>query len=357
MSRRGAAIGRFGPAKPFRLGGRVALACAASALLLVGGWTALWFFARSQAIDSFDAWLASERTHGRSWSCTDRDVSGYPLAIRLVCDRPTFQGAVADGVFRGDMSRLTAEADLYQPTRVDIDLQSPLAVTEVNGPRTFHAVWSNATLMLRGTLPADLARGWLMAENIVIGDTAPTSRVDHVELSFRPIVRQGDQRSDLDATLKVAGAQVPSADAAFGSTDPLSLTVQGIVTQVAFDGATTAPDVLGPWSHAGGQVHVDTFSVAKGSFKAEGGGRIGLDEEHRVEGRLETRFTGLEPIAARFGIPLGAVKVGGLLANLLGGKPSGGDGEQGGIALAVAAKDGHVLLGPVRTGVSLHPLY
>ena len=64
------------------------------------------------------------------------------------------------------------------------------------------------------------------------------------------------------------------------------------------------------------------FGFAKGSFPRRRDGRelSGRPDQHQVQGRLDARFDGLAPVAARFGIPIAAVNVGGLLSGLLGGK-------------------------------------
>jgi hypothetical protein len=339
---------------------RLAPAILLSLVLLTGGWSLLWFFARYEAQAAFGQWLASERSFGRVWSCPNQGVGGYPLGIVLTCDQPTLKGEIGDGVFQGDIAGLRAEARLYFPTNVTVTFVSPLHATEVGGTRRIDASWSAATLSLRGLLPDNLDRGLLQVEDLQIdpaGGTDEGARIGHVELAFKPVTRAADARADLETTFVADNARIPALDAALGTADPMGFRLKGFATQVKFDGGMTLRDVLDPWSHAGGQLHIQSFSLDKGAFAVKGSGRLGLDEDHRVEGRLDTGFSGLGPIAAKFGLPLDAVKLGSALSGLLGGKTADSDAPASDIALPVVAKGGRLYVGPLKTGIALVPLY
>ena len=353
--RRGAA--RRGTLRVERPPVRVLPMLGLSLLLLVAGWTALWLFARYEAVVTFERWRTSERSFGRAWDCPNQHVGGYPLGIVLTCDHPTFKGPVADGLFQGGLDGLRAEARLYFPTNVIVTLAGPLALTEVAGPRRFDARWSSALLTLRGLLPADLDRGLLELADLQLGPVPLAASARQVTIGFKPINRAADARIDLEATLTADDAHVPELDTALGSTDPLQLRFSGFATQVAFTGGVTLPELLDPWIAAGGQLHVGNLDLVKGAFQAHATGRLGLDEEHRLQGRLDTGFSGLEPVAARLGLPIAAVKVGGLLSGLLGGAAPASDAPAADLSLPIIAKDGRLKLGPVDTGVRLLPLY
>ncbi|MDX7952956.1 DUF2125 domain-containing protein [Lichenihabitans sp. Uapishka_5] len=332
-----------------------------SLLLFLGGWTALWVFARYEAVATFARWRANERSFGRAWTCPDEHVGGFPLGIVLSCDHPTFKGPVADGLFQGELGGLKADARLYFPTNVAVTLAGPLRMQEVGGPRQLDAAWTSGLLTLRGSLPGDLDRGQLDMTGLSVGAgqgaTPPLGQADRLTLGFKPVERSADVRMDLETTVAAEGARIPTLDAAFASSDPLSLRFSGFLTQLGFTGGITLPEVLDPWVAAGGQLHVQSLIVTKGAFQVDAAGRLGLDEEHRPQGRLDAGFSGLAPVAARFGIPLGALQVGGLLSGLLGGAAASSDAPPADLRLPVIAKDGRLKLGQVDTGVRLLPLY
>jgi hypothetical protein len=330
-----------------------------SLLLFTGGWTILWFFARAEALSTFEQWRESERSFGRVWTCPGQSIGGYPLAIELTCDGPTFKGPVANGVFDGRLARLTATAQLYFPTKVVVTLTGPLEATEVATKQHVEATWAAGVVTLRGLLPDGLDRGLLEASQLRLADSAqPQDAVtlDRIALGFKPMPRSVDARSDVRASIDADGVRIPLLDASLGTRDPLAIRATALATQVRFDGRATAAEVLGPWMRAGGQVHLQDFDARKGALRITASGRFGLDEEHRLEGRVDAGFTGLGPLADRLGLPVDVLKLGGTLASLLGGSkdasPAGTD-----VTLPITAKNGTLMMGPVRTGVTLTPLY
>ena len=334
--------------------------CLVSLLVLVVGWSALWVFARQQALQSFAGWLGSERAHGRLWTCPDRRIGGFPLGIELSCAEPTFKGPLADGIYSGSVARVTAGAQLYFPTHVVVDLAGPLLLQNVGGGPSIRVDWSKALVTLRGDVPGDLDRGQVEITQAVVAlpgeDAARPVRIGRLEAGFRPMLQTPAQPVDAETSFTMSDGQVPDADAAFGSTDSISASLTGTITRFGGTGPTI-PQLLEPWREAGGQFRVKSFAFRKGDFRADGDGRLELDEDRRLQGRLETRFSGLEPVAKRFGIPTGAVALGGVLSNLLGGKGTSSGLGQPELALPLIAKEGRLWIGPVKTGIKLDPLY
>ena len=116
------------------------------------------------------------------------------------------------------------------------------------------------------------------------------------------------------------------------------------------------PATVERWRRSGGRLDVANVTLTKGPLSLAAAGTLGLDELHRVRGRLDADLGGFEPLARRFGVPLQAVAVGGLLAGLLGPQPAPA-GPPGGVKLPIALADGSVSVGPFKTGLRLPPLY
>ena len=78
------------------------------------------------------------------------------------------------------------------------------------------------------------------------------------------------------------------------------------------------------WRQAGGSLDVALLSVVKGDSRLQARGSLGLDEAHRLMGKLDLRTAGLESLVTQVvGRQLGADKgalIGGLGVNLLGGE-------------------------------------
>lgn len=333
----------------------------ASLTVFVFGWVGLWVVARHEAKHAFATWLRNERAQGRAWTCPEERIGGFPLGIVVSCREPTFRGPLGDGIYEGTLDAFSADARLYFPTHVTVMLDGPLTLQDAKGGGPSARIdWSAAQLNLRGEVPGDLDRGQIELSDVVAvlpgqSMVAPL-HIGQVEASFRPVLQKAMQPFDVEAALTLTDARIPEADAAFGSPSPLSAKLTATVTRFTADG-TALPQLLEPWRDAGGQLRVKSFSFQKGAFRAEGEGRIELDDERRIEGRLDARFSGLEPVAKRFGIPTGAVQIGSALSNLFGSKGGNTDLNATDLALPLVAKDGHLWIGPVKIGVTLKPIY
>lgn len=328
-----------------------------SLLVFAVGWSALWLYARREAERAFSVWIAAERTHGRIWTCPSRQIGGFPLGIVLTCDRPTFAEA-GNATFKGELAGLRADARLYFPTSVEIDLAGPLIVHQDAGDPDLVVSWSNAHVTLRGDLPGDLNRGELGADGVAIsgGTAGPLIRIGHGEIGVKPKSPESDVQANAALSVKVLDVRSSEADAAFGSADPIAADVTGIVSNLPREGASL-PNLLEQWRLSGGQFNIERLALSKGSFQTDGQGHVRMDDQHRLEGRIDARFAGLEPVAARFGIPVGAVRFGGVLSGLFGAKPAKTETENQKLGLPLVARDGRLYVGPVKTGVVLPPLY
>jgi len=87
---------------------------------------------------------------------------------------------------------------------------------------------------------------------------------------------------------------------------------------------------------------------------------MGLDDAHRLAGRVELQMTGLGPLLQRFGVSPGNAAIGGRLGGLLGGRGQSGQnqsGAKGALRLPLDLNQGRAMIGPMRLPVVLNPLY
>ncbi len=325
-----------------------------SAAILVLGWSVLWGVARQQAVAGLDGLLASEAAHGRVWSCPDRAVTGYPFRIALSCRDLGFSGAVDGAPAEGRLAGLSAEAWLYEPSSVTLALTGPMVLTTADGRADFTLGWTSLNATLRGLI-GGLKRIEVLAEG------AELARPDGARGSARRVeLHAGPAASAIEGTdaveIAVSGAAVPALDAVTGEGAAVEGLFSGTVTRAYGDLPDFGPATVERWRRGGGRLDVSRLTLTKGPLSLGAAGTLGLDDLHRVQGRLDADLGGFEPLAKRFGVSLQAVAVGGLLGNLLGTKPAPA-GAPGGVALPVALSDGTVSVGPFKTGLRLAPLY
>ena len=324
-------------------------------VVLATGWSALWFYARSETVRNLDAWIAAEASHGRIWSCADRHIDGFPFGIGLTCNEPSFMQA-DNTAFAGRLTALRADAGLgasVTSANVTVDLTGPLRIEPGGGQPNLIVSWSKAGATLDGVVPGAFQRGQLEANGVEItaAGSAPV-RMERGRIDLRPRSQIDGATADLD--VDAAGLQDADLNALVGTSDLIDISGTATINHLPQWGAAL-PTLLEAWRKADGHIDLTRLALSKGSFGALGTARLRLDAAHRIEGRLDGRFEGLEPIAARFGIPVGAVKLGGLLSGLLGGqKPADGTSQ---ITLPLIARDGRLFLGPAKTAITLPPLY
>jgi hypothetical protein len=331
---------------------------AASALILVLGWSVLWGVARQQAISAMDGWMAAEAAHGRQWSCPGRDVSGFPFRIALSCRDVAFNGVVDGAPTEGHLAGLSAEVWIHEPSSVDIALAGPLALASQDGHADFTLSWAGLHATLRG-LVGGMKRVEFLAEGVDL--RRPDDRgghADRVALHAGPAAgRPGDDVAEA-VDVAVAGAAIPVLDALTGEDARFDGAVTGVVTRALGDLPDFGASTVERWRSGGGHVEVSSLVLGKGDLKATAAGTLGLDDQHRLAGRLDAGLSGFEPLMRRFGVPVRAAAIGGLLAQLLGGKtaPPAPDASRT-MTLPIVFGDGAMSIGPFKTALRLPSLY
>lgn len=324
--------------------------------VLAALWSLGWMAASSVAERRFAGWMAAEATAGRQWTCPGQTLDGYPFALRLHCDRPTFRGEIAGHTAVGGLEGLTAGVGLVRPGVLAVALRGPLNLRAEDDAFALELSWAALSLSVPGLLGTP-AGGAVAGERLAVSLSAPPQGDVNVRVArFEGEAGLADTAGpDRRFAFKAQGVGFPTLDPIAGLEAPADTSGEGVLR-----GATllSAPTVgrLEAWRAAGGRLDLAALTVTKGPFSGEAHGTLALDAAHRAAGALQTELAGFGPIAARFGIPVAGVQLGGLLSTLLaGGKapPPGGDH----VPLPFTLADGRLSVGPIATAVRLQPLY
>ena len=322
-------------------------------------WTGAWFYAARFATGRIAAWIEREKGHGRVWTCPEQTIGGFPFAMDVSCKEPALLAGNAGKTIAGTLGGLTARLSVFQPDQIAVTLASPLAVTDKTAGQTFNLQWNMLEGVVRG-LPSRVAAVDIAIRQPAVAfaaaDAAPqTVRAEFVQL--KAVRASGRPETDraYDVALKVKAAGVPALDALARSAEAVDLDAAFVATQA---GLASEPDMLSRleiWRRAGGRLELANASLVKGSLSLQAKGTLALDVAHKPEGDLEVEAAGIEELAAQFGLPLGSLKLGGLLAGLTGSPPPAANPKA--IHLALKMRDGRLYLGPFKTPVKLAPLY
>lgn len=330
-----------------------------SILILTLGWSSLWMFGRREAARIMEAWISGEAGHGRLWSCPNREITGFPLTIHVSCRNPTYKGSIGRDVVQASFAGLDAETFIYQPSQVDLSATGPLTVhDESGGGADTILAWSGLHMTFRG-LVADRRRASLLLDGAEL--TLPdgsTSRADRLDVRLGPAPGRPAEEDAYEVLLTLDNGQIPALDALTGTGDSLAVEEKGVLTDLAIARFASWQELAERWRVAGGTLELAALSLAKGDLHADAQGSLRIDDAHRPAGKLIATMSGYKSLAARLGIPLQAISVGGAIAQLLNrGAPGPATQDGAGVSLPIVLADGRVLVGPFKTALRLAPLY
>ncbi|MBX9934241.1 MAG: DUF2125 domain-containing protein [Methylobacterium sp.] len=324
--------------------------------LLVVLWSVAWLWIRGRASDEMDAWLAREANAGRTWTCADRSVTGYPFRLELRCASLAFSRA--DSSFT--LGPLTAVVQVYQPRHGLLQVAGPFHVKQ--GDLSADATWTDLEASFHGA-----SDGFSRASLVVNGAkgqirNAGPQPIDfsgnHLEAHARPTPGRFASGGAVDVSLRLTKALIPPLDPLTGNADPLDLALDATIDQAAGLRTGEVARELEEWRQAGGRLDIALLSLAKGDSRLQANGRIGLDDDHRPAGELDLRAANLEAMVSqvlgqRIGAERGAM-VGKLLGQILAGgrRPSSVEAPNSGAEAGLKPlpqlrlTDGRLVLGP-----------
>ncbi|MCJ2051228.1 DUF2125 domain-containing protein [Methylobacterium sp. J-070] len=288
--------------------------------VIAAGWSAGWFWIRGRTAGEIDGWIAREAAAGRTWTCADRTLGGYPFRIELRCSAVTLERA--DGRFQ--LGPSTAVAQIYQPRLVVFESAGPFHVEQ--GDLTGDASWKALQGSFHGA-----AEGFTRASLVIDAPQVAVTGADpgpiavagrHLELHARPSPGRYESEGAVDVSLRLMQAAVPQLDALTGTPEPADLTLDATLTQATILRTGTVARELERWRQAGGTLDLNGLSLAKGAQRVQAKGTLGLDAAHRPAGQIDLRAAGVDALVGgivgqRLGSERGAL-VGQLVGGLLG---------------------------------------
>jgi hypothetical protein len=333
-------------------------------------WSIAWFWVRDRATREMDAWIAAEAAAGRSWTCADRSISGYPFRIELRCASLAF--ARADSRFT--LGPVTAVVQVYQPRQGILEATGPFHVEQ--GDLTGDVTWTSLSASFHGA-----SEGFVRASLVVdalngtvrgAGQPDIAFEAPHLEAHGRPTPGRFASDGAIDLSLRVAKARIPLVDPFVGNTDPTDIDLDATVNRATTLRTGTVARELEAWRRAGGSLDIALLSLAKGNRRVQAHGSLALDSAHRPEGQIDLRAAGVEAVVGqimgqRFGAEKGAL-IGNLVGQFLGGgRRARAEAEpeaapRGDPALKalppLRLTEGHLMLGPFPIpNVEIPPLY
>ena len=327
-------------------------------ILLAVGWSVLWSLAAREADRRVDAWISSERSLGRNWTCPDRQVTGFPIALAVSCAKPTYSGQAMGQSVDASLAQVVATVRLTEPRQIAIELQPPFSFKTSDGATDVKGTWRTLNVDL-SAIP-DIRSVALHGSGLVLGGTFAGARqqggrAEALDSRFSMAPDEHDPTVAFEILLK--SIALPAVDDVLGGTDPVDLVLAGHLDHADVSGTRTPEQMMERWRQAGGLVDFDRASLSRAGASISATGTLRLDEAHRPKGRLDAEFLGLEPILARYGIGGNLAAVGSLIGTLFGNGGRKTAPAPGVLALPISLNNGRVGVGPITLDARLNPLY
>ena len=325
-------------------------------MAVVIGWPVLWYVKSRETAAALAAWTAQEARLGRAWSCPNQKTGGFPFSVEISCASLLFQGEILGKTLTGTLRGFRATSPLLRTGKVLVRLDPPFAVKTLGGTVDITMQWEELFLDLEGT-PGALERVALAGNQVRLQGTA--GGMGAVEGAFGDV--SGDfvlmrDRHDhaYDFMVSFKQGSIPALDNLLDTQLPIDMQVRGTLSQVDLRGAETLQDFLENWRAANGHAEITAAWLTSGQIIFDAKGGLDLDGQHRVNGKLDASFAGLDKAFRQLGVDPALITAGQVLLGLLGGGRGGGTGRTN---LPLTFSKGFLSIGPVRTQIQIPPLY
>jgi hypothetical protein len=333
---------------------RLALAVFAALLMIVGAYTAYWFYVAGQIRDGIAAWAKSAKAEKIEASWQRIHVGGFPTAFRVELETAALRD---NAVTPSPEVQIPSLSGIARPWYfADWRLMAPLGFVGTLAGSGDRAAVKLAAQGAHGLVSIEPEGGWKLWLRVDDANLEAAGRVRINAADTWIAVPPTAPHTHTDSKIALAGSarqvELPVAISPLGSTiDELDvgLTVKGAIS----DGKLA--DVAAAWRDAGGTIELDRLRLIWGGLGATAAGTIALDQQ-------------LQPIAGFSGAIQGYDSI--LSALVESGRMRATDAGLARIALTMLAKagpdgkpeiktaftiqNGQMFLGPVKLGKVPH---
>jgi hypothetical protein len=347
-----------GPVTKQRLNANSLLLRLVAVVLAVAiGWSLFWYVKSRETAATLTAWTTHEAQLGRVWSCPNQKTGGFPFSVEISCANLLFQGEILGKSLTGTVRGFRATSPLPRAGNVAAQLDPPFAAKTSDGTFEFTTQWGELFLGLEGEPGAldrvSLAGNQVRLQGKIVGIDPVAGAFGEVSGTF--VLMQDRHDHAYDFMVSVKQGSIPALNNLLDTQLPIDMEVRGTISQVDLRGAETLRDFLENWRRANGHVDITTGWLTSGHIIFDAKGSFDLDGQHRVQGKVDASFAGLDKAFRKLGVDPALIAAGDVLSGLLGGGQRGGG--TGRMNLPLTISKGFLSIGPVRTRIQIPPLY
>lgn len=331
------------------------MAPAAVLLAIAVAWSAFWYVKSRQTAATITNWMTHESQLGRSWTCPDQKIGGFPFSVEISCAKLLFQGEILDKTLTGTVHGFHAISPLLRNDNLLARIDPPFAIKTSDGTLDITMQWNEFYIELEG-LPGAFERVAFAGTKVKMEGKAGTldpadGEVDQFLTRFS--LSPGRQDNAYDFTFSFNDCTIPALNGLLDTQRPIGAQFAGTVSQAGIGRADSLVDFLEKWRLANGHVDITSARLISGAIQFEAKGGLDLDDQHRLKGKLDAGFAGFDPAFRQLNIDPGLITAGQVLSGLIGK----GSIVPGRLNLPVSFSKGFLSIGPVRTSIQIPPLY
>jgi hypothetical protein len=326
------------------------------AVLLAGviGWSVFWYVKSRQTEAAVTAWMTREARLGRAWTCPNQKTGGFPFSVEISCANLLFQGEILGKTLTGTLLGFRTTSPLLRTGTVHAQLDPPFAAKTSDGTFDITMQWGELFLDLEGQ-PGALERLSLSGNRVRLqGKAGGMDTVNGTSGDVNVVLARDRHDQAYDFMFSFNQGSIPPLNSFLDTQLPIDVQVGGTISQVDLRGAESLQDFLENWRSANGHVDITTGWLASGQIIFDARGGLDLDGQHRVNGKLDASFAGLDQAFRRLGVDPALITAGQVLSALLGGGQGSGTRR---LNLPLTFSEGFLSIGPVRTQIQIPPLY
>jgi len=265
-------------------------------VLVMGGWSWLWFFAAGRAQTTIEGWRAREEKSGHVYTCGSETVGGYPFRIEVNCDRAAALFRTSQPPMELKATNVLVAAQIYDPTLLISEFHGPLTIADPGKAPNIVVNWKLAQASVRGT-PASPERASLAVDRPVVdrmngSDAQHLVQAKRIEVHGRILEGTARDRPVIETVVRLEQASLPVVHPA------AERPIDADVTWVLRGLKDFAPK---PWGArmrelqaADGRIDITQARVQQGETLMVGSGTLSLTANGKLQGQLKVTVAGLE---------------------------------------------------------------
>lgn len=274
------------------------------AVILIGIWTAAWFYASGKVDTTIAGWREREAKVGRIYACATQTIGGFPFRIEVHCTDPSAEFRSAQPPMALKWKDLYVVANVFTPTRLVAELTGPMMIGRPAQAAEIVANWKQGAVTMLGlpTSPERVTATFMEPnfERIAGGGNESVFKANQAELSGRMVEGSAYANPVIEFTLKLKEATAPTIHplAAVPFDSDATALLRGLKNFAPKTWAARFQEIQA----ANGRLEVTNARLQQGEVIAVTTGQLGLSPRGRLDGELRTTVANFDKLVPALGL-------------------------------------------------------